>query len=466
MERHLSAAPRADDFRSASRRTDPFWGGMWSQGALAAWTSASLARRQERGGLGLPAPWRMSEDRAKEIVSSPSRRTELIGALGALDQWRTCTNEQLAAISGRRVLASRFTEREKSSQMIRALFTLGLIDWGVPVAGLYSLHRSPSGLLFYRPSSTKTFDRLIHPLLTWSEELSLTGGIPFSGAHQADRHNILATELALRASQLCEVGGVVGEKLATIDELAYRAYGVNPKVPSSAGPDLVIVRSDGVRIAVEMTATVNTDFARKVDRWARVLEDATWDTSGLMVLFVNVAPPDRSASRTEKDIDAQLRRYLGATVKQHPGSARDRVAEKVALASWTDWFPGDMLYDDEAFPLLRAQRPTGPSGNIWEGVDLLDVFDVTTPGDADNLGAVMANLAGLAGTPDMLVPEDATSVALSGLALDSLSIPRELGTGPRARVPARTAFTRRHTRITARSEDLLCASWDTHNEGE
>lgn len=459
MERSLSASPMAQDWRAACHRTDPYWGGMWSQGALAAWVSAALARRQSRAGLDLPVPWKVEEDRARDIVVDPRRRDEVILALGALDQWRTATNEQLAALTGRRVLSSKFTTRENSSATVSALFTLGLLDWGVPVSGLYSLHRSPSGLMFYRPSGSRAYDRLVAPTLTWSEDLALTGGLPFSASHQADRHNIIAVELALRAAELCELGTAVGEKLSMTDELAYRGLGRTPRTPSAAGPDLVLVRSDGVRIAVEMTATVNTDFANKVDRWARVLEDSPWDTSGLMVLFVNVAPRDRSASRTESDIDSQLRRWVRAATKAHPGSARDRVASKMAVATWTDWFPSLGTYDD-SFTLLHARRPTGASGSTWEGVDLLDVFDVATPQNTDVLSSVIKNSWCLAGTPDMLVPDDAPGPDLSDLALESLDMPRVLsdatrrstpfgsahGAASNVRVPPRTAWSRRRGR--------------------
>lgn len=77
----------------------------------------------------------------------------------------------------------------------------------------------------YRPGSPEVFEELIAPHLTWPERLSVTGGPKWSNTGLHDRHNVLATELGLRAAEHLRLGAVLGEKYATVDLLAASGQG-------------------------------------------------------------------------------------------------------------------------------------------------------------------------------------------------------------------------------------------------
>lgn len=457
----LTASPRASHPGAAWRRSDSYWDGTWAEGSTASWTSAALARRQEAHfAVTLPPAWQMGTEEALDIVTNPARRAQVVQALGALDQWRTMSAAQLAALTGRAVLGSPFTSVHTSSAVLAALFTLGLLDFGHPTAGLLSRSPSTSGTLLYHPSGVKTFDRLIAPMLTWAELLAVTGGLPFARAHQYDRHNTLAVELAMRVAELCEVGTVVGEKFSLLDALAHTFDGRTPTPPSTSQADFTIVRADGVRIAVELTASASAMFPHKVERWARLLESAPFSSCGLLVCFVCAAPPDRPDPRGER-LRALVKRQVSHYAGTNPGSAADRTAARMAVAEWTDWFPASGLFTP-AFRSLRAQVPTGASGSTWQPVDLLDPFEVPAP-DNPALTRVIATSWALAGTPDILVPDAAPGLDLTPLALDSLGLradvsppptraPRRKGTGAGtgavgdARVPPRLSWSPRADR--------------------
>ncbi len=68
---------------------------------------------------------------------------------------------------------------------------------------------------------------------------------------QHSRHNALTVELALRLAEYAQVGTVLGERVGTIDLLA--GPGISRDIYDADGrsADAVIVRPDGLRIAIE-----------------------------------------------------------------------------------------------------------------------------------------------------------------------------------------------------------------------
>ena len=100
---------------------------------------------------------------------------------------------------------------------------------------------------------------------------------------------MLMAELALRVAQICDVGGVAGERVASVPVLAFDSVGMGRPswcARSSSCADAVLVRRDGVRVAVELTASATPNLDAKTARWARTLASSPFDRSGLVVVFV------------------------------------------------------------------------------------------------------------------------------------------------------------------------------------
>jgi hypothetical protein len=405
----------------AADRLDPYYGGMWTQGSSAVWVSQKLARTQVAAGLArMPRALDMSVEQARESLASTRSLGPRLAALGVLDQWRTCSAEQLAALTGFHRLAT------ADPQAMVALFALGVIDRGSFASALLP-GASTSRSVLYRPSRSDAFDKEVSPLLSYEQRTAVTGGLPWDFRRQYDRHNLLSVEMGLRVAEFCEVGTVLGEKLSTVDLLAGTGLGMDPVV-EARGADLTIVRADGLRVAVEITASAGADFTDKVRRWAKLLAERPLATSGLTVLFVEATPHEGEYRfGSGPSVRAQVYKAVAQVVREFPGVGADRVAERIGVVSWSQWFPAAGHATAE-FTRLEVDRPTGPASNRWERASLLDVIDL--PLDAvrpEDLTAVVDNASMLLGTPHWLRrPGTAPSVwpAVTGpVGWDSLPCP-------------------------------------------
>jgi hypothetical protein len=394
----LVSHPRTTPGFGAADRLDPFWDGVWTNGSSAVWVSAELAERQVASGLAkLPARLTMTDEDALRVLRSNKTRGARLSALAACDQWRTLSGEQLAAMSGWSTLAS------TTSTVLTAAFTAGVLDLGEFANPLRRGANADRSRLV-RPTRSLKFEELIAPDLSYQEWVSVTGGSPWDFRRQYDRHNLISTELGLRVAEFCEVGTVLGEKLSTADLLSWSGLGRTGECRDNRAADLTIVRQDGLRIAVEVTASAGDDFAAKVRRWAQVLSSNSLASSGLVVLFVEAAPPGngaRASSRQRRVIE-EVTKQVAKVVMEFPGTAGDRVAARIGVARWEDWFPATHTAEP-GFVSLDAIRPTGPPGHRWEPVSFLDPFDLEfDPHDPDAMGAVITNSHMLLGVPHWL----------------------------------------------------------------
>nr|WP_249336228.1 hypothetical protein [Sinomonas gamaensis] len=203
----------------------------------------------------------------------------------------------------------------------------------------------------YRPSTTGAFEKHIVPTLTWPEWVAVTAGYPWSGGSQFDRHNILAAELALRAAEyLPEVGAVLGEKLSTMDLYAGSGLGKEWPATDNRRADGTLVRNDGLRIAIEVTATASAALEKKVRRWAELLRERPLETSGLVVVFVAAPHPDRPKG-TGSDPVHGLYRRIAKVLSAFPRTGADSPAARIGVVSWDEWFPARHELSEDFFTL-------------------------------------------------------------------------------------------------------------------
>jgi hypothetical protein len=325
-----------------------------------------------------PTRGRTASRPAPEAISLLNRRRSRLIALGAVNLFRTVTGQQLAAITGQPGLAS------LRSYETGILFSAALIQRGRFHYANKALNDMPE---IFRPD-TKASDVNLRQHLRYADWIGVTFGGPLMSGHQYDRHNLLAVELSLRAAEICPLRSVLGEALATWPRLFSPSLSPNPHRSS----DALFVRDDGLKIAVEITATLTTATVKKIDQLAELLARDT--SRSVVFLFVLAAQPG-------SDHELEVGRRLRQAIKKSSHSSRSRilaeVEKRMVVAKWTDLFPAPGLVSRE-FVRLRSQRYAAAEDD-WIDTDLLDPFDVK--GEADSLAVAETdrNLNDVYGAP-------------------------------------------------------------------
>lgn len=368
---------------STVERGDPYWDSNWVPGSQAVWSSRSSAEKSGES---------MTKVEALSALFGRRRRTAL-SLIASLDAWSTLTAEQAALVAGDRALL------DPSSLVPRALHSLGILDVGRYPQALARRDAKPPTWLYRRAPCNGLADLTTE--LTWAERVATSGGFPWSTGTSFDRHNILATELALRAAEYLPVSSVLGEKFTHANLLASTS-GVASKYTHRA--DALLVRQDGLRIAIEMTATRSATFDAKVERWAKLLHEQPMDTTGLIVLFVAVPHPGERGSAAATDI----RRAVQKVMRKYPERSRSSPASRIGVVGWSDWFPGRHLISD-AFLSMEAKFPVGrDSADRWRAVPIADIsFD---PADRCDPLALARNASALYHVPHWLRTVDPNEI--------------------------------------------------------
>lgn len=366
-------------------RADPYWDDLW-RGTNTSWHETKLAERRVESGVAqrmrrIDAAYQPAQARRAFMDlgrSNRQLRSEALRALGLISSWRTISLELLRTFSAGEV-------RERSSWHAAGRGGLGA---GV-VSGLFErgeLHLPELGAdipNLYRPGTSTHRDWSVSSC-SMAEWFEVTGGCHLTrGTQGADKHNMLAVEGSARAAELCpEVVGVAGEGLASVDNLF-------PDKPVDArmkrvSPDAVWLRSDGLRICVEVTSNGSTQsFREKVVRWVeRLMVTDSLDAGATVVLFVDISA---ASSNTRYQLEQHV---ISSALRDSAWAHGRQVPARMATVRWRHWFPAPGMVD-EGFRSLVVERPTGPPDNdgeiTWEPVRLLDLDEVPFhPADPDD----------------------------------------------------------------------------------
>lgn len=351
-------------------------------------TSIHQARkRAARSNLKLPAAYEREAPRWPDDFLRPSRLNRVLNLLGVLTSFRAVTNNQAAAFTGDPSLAN------PRCDLVSGLFMCGVLDLAHPYLG-YSLGVAGGNTTAYQIGNPDLLGELQRHL-TWAEWLAVTGNRPRPAEPVNIRHDILAAELALRASQGLRVGTVLGPHFSRFSDAKLRNA-----VPKRGGPDLTIVRDDGLRIAIEITSSIGSQFEDKVARWARLLAQNPMDLSGQTVIFL-VAPSPSAPKNYASQVRRLAYEHIKKAVSDYPGSFFNRTADRIGVATWGEWFPSSGIAS-EHFTRLTVDRPTG-SNPRWEPCDMWDptAMPFETP-DRKAMREIIPNAALLSQTPAQL----------------------------------------------------------------
>lgn len=399
----------------ATERLDPFWDSVWVRGAVAQWRSRRMMERRNTAGLTRAPKWFLPTTDEVEAARERliERRLDLkLGVLGAIDSWRTLSIEQCATILGNRGVMTDY------AGVIRDLYTLDLVDVG-HIAGFSDLavQRNDPREWLIRPTRSNQYQRLMKPLITLPEAVKVHGGRDFLTGGQYDRHNTLSTEFALRISEFTRAGAVLGEKWSNANELIFEEWGRHSPFPhiNNRG-DITLLRRDGLRVVVELTASANgRAFDRKVARWAQQLSVQPVNDQGVVVLFLVCGEQSPKPGDTEA-IRRKVQSSIVSAIRSHPGGPGNLVSERMFVASWADLFPGrhQLVSGFDKLPALAPKNLIGTTGmdRVWEPVHLFDEAEVPfQPGPAMDPLAAVLNAGILYGSPHWLRTEPVPQIA-------------------------------------------------------
>lgn len=368
-------------------------------GANAVWLSLAEWRKGTRSGL-ISVPKRIlnvDPNGARARLDDGLNWDRTLRVLASLGAYRTMTAEQLAFSSG---VATVGTGR---SALMSDLFSLGLVDIGEYPRPFATSANARANTIMYRPSRTRSFDANIAPRCTYEEWVSVTGGLGWDSSGQYDRHNILTTELALRAVELLpQVSATLGERQSSASLLAYESVGT-PAPPAAArrSADATLLRGDGMRIAVELTASTGAFFDTKVERWAQMLSTRRYNDTGLVVVFLLAPNSDVKGSTKTHSLRRAVSHSMRKASGLYRGLPNDPTYARMYLATWEEWFPDRGTASREFLYLSAGQMA---SDDQWLPTSLMDASTFPGPSNPD-LRRGLSNLAGLRQTPAWSLPK-------------------------------------------------------------
>lgn len=376
---HLSRLrSRAVDQRlSAQARWDPYWhDDAPSIGGATPVDDQDLGRHLGRG---WPAVESLSRDEALCRLLTPNHSrtpypfSDHLATLGAVHSWHHCTAEQLAAFTGNhRLLAGR------AFPLLLALRAEALQLHAVQQPGV---RRGPWPVVFSLRGDDPRTQKAIEERLTPLEQHAITGGGAWGGGRTHVRHNVLATELGLRASEyLPGVVAVMGERHSGLNTLAGSGVHLKP-ITTARAADMTLVCANGMHIAIEVTATAGKNIQSKVDHWFETLDDSTRSlaATGLVVIFLLAPKPGEQHKEAADHVRRKVHAAVLDAARRHHFGAGVPTRLRVGVADWREWFPGPHLVSD-AFLQLRANRPASlwnTYSEVWAPADFLN--DATRP---------------------------------------------------------------------------------------
>ncbi|MFC5272979.1 hypothetical protein [Brachybacterium sacelli] len=423
----------------ASQRADPYWEGTFATGTSDGWVSASQHRRasaNHRRWSGIPSRYVLDPSEALARMRTNRHRASILGALGSVAAWRTVTREQLACITGSPVMGTSYPAS------LAAPFSAGLLAHGYVSAGTNRLAPASQRMSMWTVGDQVEAYARYRKSLTFAEHVAITGGQSWDSEHRFDRHNVLTTELALRAAEFCDVATVLGEKQMALPALLASSGLETAQADLGRKADAGIVRHDGLVIAIETTASVGEAFRRKITKWAQILQRHPTYELPLAVLVVDVSTPSQATSAAAKNTTrSEIQAAIREAVRDYPGTALNRTATRLGMVPWQSWFPGPHEASGDFLELSASFLARGSGGDPegWRSVRMLDEEEMTyREGEAGAGEAVAENARILAGTPYWLrtgtVPRtDRYLVDRSGAGdIEALSGPRvpDRMTGP------------------------------------
>lgn len=334
-------------------RVDPYFEGLWEGSSHYYWSSFNqIAARTPRArtwhGRLIPG-----EKTAWTVIRDPQNLIHALTVIAVVSAYRTMTEQQCAGFVS-------VPQTVLFDEIVMALFRVGLIDLGWFVGAGEAEVGWPVGL---KIGDTRAPWWELRRSLTNEQRWATTPGGKLVRGLQPERHNIVTSEVMLRAAQFLP-GVVVGGEAQSV---MFRITGTERTGPSRG--DGVIVFPHGDMCVIETSGSFfGLEVGKKVRHWVDALYRSR--VCRPYIIFVNTVSPQRVPD-SMSHIRASIQKVLATS---YSGPYYRDVWRHVCLVHYEDWFTREKQ-PTERFMNLTVSRYDGDTG-CWYDAPLVDEFAV------------------------------------------------------------------------------------------
>lgn len=306
----------------------------WRAGSSLNWWDCALAE---------PPSWLPAPEPARAWLMRHPK--PLTAALALIRSHRTCETSQLNALDPR-------LPGDARARLWMSMAACRLIDLGFPlrVDGRTAFGPHTAWMGVRLPVHREISPEL--PRLGLSAvEIADIGPGPLRGARQYDRHNLIATGLAVKARS--DGWLTAGEAWCRFDRIC-----ADPLM-GGGGPDLALIGERDL-VCVELTASMGQTLEDKFRRWDRVLAHRACDRVSVVWLAAGRGPDNR-------EILKRLGGLCDGRPRQHAADAADWMGRIACVDGWEPE-PGSPVADDAWMrrDMTRLGRVYGmPAAGDW-----------------------------------------------------------------------------------------------------
>lgn len=346
----MSAAP----YMPWWERDDPFFQAeLWERPPI--WRFRSRIEHIQMTTAGSRRAWRTVA--VPDFVDSSNRISRRGRAtrstLAALNGWKHLTSKQIATFAS--------VPQGSTGHALKPAFDAGLVEKGR--FDMREIRWRAPYLWRIRPGPEL---REFLAGLDVEQRSAITLGRKAGPPRPHVRHDVITSELALRLAETVRgCHGIFPEAIVDAGRLLGRP-------DAGFSPDLVLVRSDGLRIAIEVTLNAKrSELESKMRRWGRLLGPHSWHDTGVVVVFFNAAA-DQTGVATRLRRAHQIALSASGLATDGISATHDQVLNarsQIHVAAWRDWFPLPWEIAEEGAQMVtRFSR----DGENWSRVSVAD----------------------------------------------------------------------------------------------
>jgi hypothetical protein len=249
--------------------------------------------------------------------------------LGAINMYRSISSEQLACLINKKKINNLY------SKAIDELFALNILQVGLA----HQTFGKNINLFFLSPlgsaSFTNAFYKYISPALKTSEYFSMLGNTFYQYHNLSDRHNVLAVEFLLRASEFLfsKVSYAYGEAYALLGEIIEGKSPLKSRYYEKRADGFMVLKN-GKKVLLELSSSLRTITIEKIKTYLSLSEKYP----DFCVLYL-YAP--------KLSMNKNIKVHMGKIFRKIALSHSTHACKNIKFVSWNEYFPASKTVSND-----------------------------------------------------------------------------------------------------------------------